>query len=246
MRVSTTSEFPPIDVAALVGAIPLFADSWRHLTIAADGVRTDDGRVLPGLAVTTGTHPVPGAQYRITSPRTHDAVLVDLIADDASKLRLGIADAEGEQSVLVEIEHPLNASAIEASWAAHLGDQWPMRGGLHARARVEFAGTHPRLTAEISHRYLTASAEVTIDERPSQWESRLDVHVHIRGWLRPVGAVVLFFTRRTVRRRVEQQHADISRQVTKFNEEMTKRFGTPPSSQRIADGAMAELLDAIK
>jgi hypothetical protein len=240
LRIATSADSSPIDIVALAGALPLFADRWRALSFGPE-----DGH--PGLTVESGTHPLPGARYRLQlkGESERSTVLgVEILEDNSTRTRLRL-EAEGQTTELT-VRHLLNPDAIETRSLVDTGGEWPMRGGLTVIMKVDLQKAHPAIHVDVEHRLLLVRAEAVVDtSNATKWTTRMTANVRGRSVLRPLTSVGLLLARPVVRRQMEKMHTGFASAVDAFNTRLADELGGTPTSDRIADYAMRELVENL-
>jgi len=246
MKLSSSATSAPIDLDALVGALPILADRWRKLRFATNGVLDESNHVHTGLNVTSGTHPFQDAHYgvRLRAPEGTAEFTVEVIEDSTERLRFRVA-SDGQETE-VALHHPLRPTAIDTSSTVDTGTEWPTGGSARIETRTDFAGAHPHFALTARHRLFRGKGEVVVDaSNRAEWTIRLSVYARGRSLARPLVAIASPLVRRRIQRAVDESLAKTARNVSSFNSELAHEVGGPPTSERIADYAMRKFFESL-
>jgi hypothetical protein len=247
----------PVDLPALVAALPALAARWRALKFESGVLTLDDGTRRPGLTLEAGTHPLPGTRYRVVAPSgDHESVdtwLVDLADDDSTRIRVRIANVDGRRQGQVELRHPLEPERVDATCVVDGAGGWLTQGTLTIDARVDLArlerarASHPQAEIVIRHRHLRGRTEIALEKSsPRRWTTTVLVSLRGAGVLRPAVALASPLLRRTVKKELDGITSALPARVDAFNKEMADRFGDPAPPDRIADGLLQDFLNELR
>jgi hypothetical protein len=267
---------PDLDARAFVATVPALLARWRRLSFDERGraVHPATGRPWEGFRVVGGSHPYPGAVYRLvfrrecapepTAPEPFDGqrptaptrrvVLVELLADEYTRTRVRVRDDADGGRAEVEIERPELPGAVDlvVELPGLTDAVWLARGRVVGHVRLttdrlltEEAG-EPQLVATVTHPRARARVEGGLAAAgDGGWTVTAKIEAEGRGLLRPIVWLLTPFLRGHARRGLDAFLATLPEQVADLDRELAAEFGGSPDPQRLAARILEDLFDVV-
>jgi hypothetical protein len=246
LRLTARTAVPALDTGSLMQVLAELPKHWRALPFERGCYRHEDGRLREGLRVEHGRHPHPDAGYRLVtrrenalhpsgpaagSPAVFPPIFVELLADDADRIRIRLEGPDRDEVAEIEVDHPQRPARLWAEGSVPVSGSWLVRGRVSARIELDLDGlpparsSGPQLTAQAKHRRARGTAKVRVEQAGGDtWNLTVDLAVAGRGITRPVVAVLGLF-RRIAAREFHKLVAETSRSIGELNRELHSRLG---------------------
>jgi hypothetical protein len=256
--------------------VPAFVRVCRDASFDVDGVAlTSDRARREGLRLVSGSAGRVGARYRVVpagaaedgseeagesgsadeqdEPTGEEVPVyaVDLLADDQTALRIGVAGSVDHTRSIVELTDPGRPSRAHFDFTAR------GRGCLTgpyvatATADVNLAaltsdGRRPQAVGKLARPRYEIGARVRVSRQADNGSQiELTLIVRGRGLLRPVVAVALMGFKRFLNRGLHNGLARFGRLVESFADSVRARHGARPNPEDAARMLLDELLGAV-
>jgi hypothetical protein len=193
VRITTSTSVYGGDVQLLEAALPLVIDGLRQLTFGADGNLVVIGVPHSGLRLIAGTHPDPGATYRIRLDPADPSPPIDLEVKHNESRRIVVDGREktSQTAFTIELAEPWNPRRLSTTGTvSSVGSGW-MRGAQSWRAELALPidpdrpSIRPHAVAHLKHRRFRINATLVADHgEPGEVRLTVAVTGHGRGVVR--------------------------------------------------------------
>jgi hypothetical protein len=222
--------------------VPALIQAWRDLRFEQGMYLDPSGVRRERLRLEKGSHPLPGAQYRLlaagegqsstTEPASH-TIHIALVADDADHVQIRARSrGAGEWDVEAELLRTAWADRLHVEVSGSTGGGWITGGKVSAFATVDLdripsdRRDDPQIEVRGSHRVIAGTGQVAIRElHDGHWEVTVGLATRGRGCLWPVAALAGSGLRRTIRRGVEDALQELAAAVAELNQSMAEELG---------------------
>jgi len=262
MRLAGAATVAGVDLGLWAEVPAALFDRWRELRFV-DGVLVDSaGMPRHGLTLETGTHPLPGARYRLVtgseeSPewaRNTSSLDILEISPESFVVRIQNRTTNSIGAVVSYI-HPRSGRRgpeMEVKVDGGVEGRWPLRGTVSGHVEID-VDTHAglfnrnaRLIAHGQHTRAGGRAEVSVVEVGAETvDVSIVVHVHGRGVLFPLAAVFGLFAGGRLRKEFSSSVRTLADDVAALSREMLESAGPALTPDSVADHLFAGFLESI-
>jgi hypothetical protein len=179
VRFSASATSAPVELAAVINALPEFAARWRALRFDGGTLVMDDGSANGGLTVEAGAHPIAGVRYRVVMPdrRSQDVTTEDRAAL-ARRLKRGGDREEVGREWARERRERVRAARDVLIWLVELSDD----DAKHIRIRIHDPEAQSRTEVEVTRPNRPERIEVTwVGDNKGRWITRGSVTVEVHA-----------------------------------------------------------------
>jgi len=211
-----TATTDALDVEALRTAIGPLLEALRAQDVTAEGVRAPgDGRRRRALRLIAGTHPLPGATYRVTESwtseedgETVDHVAetdVDVVDDRPEAVSLRAKRVDEETTVAVTLEPAVEPTTCTID----------VFGPIEANVVIDLehlpSSREPQADVSLLHRFFAAEGTVAVavdaTGPAARWRWTIRAEARGRSYVRPVASVAWLFARKRVKAEIDRSLA---------------------------------------
>ena len=262
MRVAGAATVAGVDLGLWADVPRALFDRWQELRFV-DGVLVDStGAPRPGLILEAGSHPHPGARYRLVTESeespgaARNTSSLELLEISAESFVVRIEDRTTNSiGAVVSFVHPRpgrRGPEMDVKFDGDVEGPWPIRGAVSGHAEIQF-DTQPglfkrtaRLVAHGQHTRAAGRAEVSVEEVGAETvEISAVVHGRGRGALRPLATVISLFAGRRLQRDFSSALRELADEIAALNREVLESAGPAAAPESVADHLFARFLETI-
>lgn len=217
VRISSSTNVHTAEVELFEAVLPLLVHRLRQLTFSSDGNLVMNGVAHSGLRHIAGTHPNPGAIYRIRLGSTDPSAPIDIEVKHNDSRRIVVEGRETTSQTVftVELAEPWNPTRLSTTGTvSSVGSGW-MRGALSWRAELALPidpdrpSIRPQAVVRVKHRRFRINATLVADNtEPDGVRLTITATGHGRGVVRllmvPIAPFIPLVVRKAIQPNLDQ------------------------------------------